>query len=96
MFKNHPNVFAIGVNCTVPQYISSIIANLKKVIPNKKIIVYPNSGEAYNITHQNWIGIADPMNFNEMVQEWVEIGADIVGGCCRITPNHIKKIAEIL
>ncbi len=28
--------------------------------------------------------------------EWAESGADIIGGCCGITPDHIRKLAETL
>ena len=28
--------------------------------------------------------------------EWIESGATIVGGCCRTTPKHIKKINQMI
>jgi len=28
--------------------------------------------------------------------QWAESGADIIGGCCGITPDHIRKLAETL
>ena len=30
------------------------------------------------------------------VKDWVELGATIVGGCCRTRPAHIRKIREYL
>ncbi len=94
-FAKHPKVFAIGVNCTAPKYISGLIKSIKKRSGLKKIVVYPNSGEVYNAESKTWMGIADPNLFAAMAKEWLELGSDIIGGCCRIGPEHIKSISEI-
>lgn len=96
LFGNNPNVFAIGVNCTAPKYISGIIKSIKRSSINKKIVVYPNSGEVYNAKSKTWLGISDPSSFIEMVKEWNDLGADIIGGCCRIGPEHIQEIHGLL
>jgi len=96
LFRNHPKVFAIGANCTDPKYISGIIRNIKESSGDKKIIVYPNSGEAYNAKSKTWIGVSKPKFFAEMTKEWSKLGADIIGGCCRIGPEHIRRMSEIL
>jgi homocysteine S-methyltransferase len=95
-FAGHPNVFAIGVNCTAPEYVSGLIKSIKQRSGLKRIIVYPNSGEVYNAESKTWMGLADPNVFAEMAKEWLELGTDILGGCCRIGPEHIKSIAETL
>jgi homocysteine S-methyltransferase len=95
-FANNPKIFAIGVNCTAPKYISGLIKSIKAKSGSKKIIVYPNSGEAYNAESKTWVGLSDPVLFVTMVKEWIELGADILGGCCRIGPDHIKSIRDIL
>ena len=92
----HPKVFAIGVNCTAPQYISGLIRALKESPGSKRIVVYPNSGEVYLPESKSWKGLADPDVFAEMAKEWIELGSDIIGGCCRIGPEHIKSIAGSL
>ena len=91
----NPTVFAIGVNCTAPKYINKIIEILKIEAPDKRIIVYPNSGEVYHAKSRSWIGVADPVLFRKMAEEWLEKGADIIGGCCRIGPEHILKIKDL-
>lgn len=93
--REHSNIIAIGVNCTSPKYISSLIKNIKSEIRDKKIIIYPNSGEVYNAKTKTWFGISNPNLFSQMVNEWVTLGADIVGGCCRIGPKHINSIRNI-
>lgn len=89
------NIFAIGVNCTAPKYISNIIRQLKETIEDKRIIVYPNSGEVYQADTKSWLGISDPMAFEIMAKEWITLGADIIGGCCRIGPDHIKRLSSL-
>jgi len=96
LLAHHPTVFAIGVNCTAPQYISDIIQTLKTSAPEKKIIVYPNSGEVYDVDTKSWSGISDPAVFQKMAVEWLDSGVDILGGCCRIGPDHIRKIKTVI
>lgn len=95
LLVNNTSVFAIGVNCTSPKYISGIIEVLKQSVPEKKIIVYPNSGEVYHVQSKSWLGVSDPFSFEKMAQEWREKGADIIGGCCRIGPDHIQRIRDL-
>ena len=95
ILADHSTVFAIGVNCTAPKYINQIIEVLKNEAPDKRIVVYPNSGEVYHAKSRSWIGVADPVLFGKMAEEWLTKGADIIGGCCRIGPDHILKIKDL-
>lgn len=92
LLTDHPKVFAVGVNCTAPKYVSGLIKTIKANIGDKKVIVYPNSGEVYNAQSKTWQGISDPDLFAEVSKEWRMLGADIVGGCCRIGTSHIEKM----
>jgi len=96
LLKDHPNIFAVGVNCTAPKNISSLISSIKGCVGDKKIIVYPNSGEVYNAESKTWSNVEDPNSFVAMTEEWLELGADIIGGCCRIGPEHIRGICSRL
>ena len=96
LFVGHSKVFAIGVNCTHPKYISGIIKKIKDLGWNKGIIVYPNSGEAYNSKTKTWMGLSQPAAFVAMSEEWLHLGANIIGGCCRIGPEHIEKMSGLL
>ncbi len=91
LFADHPNVFAIGVNCTKPEYISGLIKELKNVPHNKKIVVYPNSGEIYNALTKSWSG---PITCTLLSKEWLQLGADIIGGCCRVGPTDIAEMSR--
>jgi homocysteine S-methyltransferase len=90
---DHPQIAAIGINCTSPQYIPSLIREAAKVT-GKPILVYPNLGETYDAEKNDWNG--DPVvdSFGEQAREWYQAGARLIGGCCRTTPEDIRVIAN--
>ena len=87
-----PQVAAIGVNCTAPQYIPALIDAIRAAT-NKPIVVYPNSGEVYDSARRCWQGIGAVAAFAEQAREWAAHGARIIGGCCRTGPEHIRALA---
>ena len=93
---NHGNIIAIGVNCTAPRHISSLITRIKEKSGEKKIIIYPNSGEVYDAESKTWSDSSDSMVFEDKNKEWLALGADIIGGCCRVRPDQISILREIL
>jgi homocysteine S-methyltransferase len=98
--ENNPQIAAIGINCTSPKFISSLIREAKKVT-DKPLLVYPNSGETYDPNKKDWNinperGRGDDPahhSFGEQAKEWHEAGARLIGGCCRTTPEDISVIA---
>ncbi len=96
LFSNHDNVFAIGINCTAPEYISGLIKRITILSADKKVLVYPNSGELYDAQTKTWCTTSEPASFSQLAQEWISLGADIIGGCCRIGPTHIQSLYKEL
>lgn len=86
-------VAAVGVNCTAPQYIESLIQDIK-ANTNKPVIVYPNSGEEYHAEDKTWHGHADQESYGCCAKNWHAVGANIIGGCCRTTPADIAAISD--
>ncbi len=86
-------VAAIGINCTAPQYVASLINKLKNVT-DKPIIVYPNSGDQYDPLTKTWVKNSHHTRFCDLAKCWYEQGARIIGGCCRTTPSDISAIAR--
>ncbi len=84
---------AIGINCTSPLHISSLIGEIKTVT-SKLIIVYPNSGEHFCATTKTWHGETSCDRFGLQSQKWYENGATVIGGCCRTTPAHIRELSK--
>lgn len=96
LLANHPKVFAIGVNCTSPQFISELIKSIKTKSGSKKIVVYPNSGAIYHAETKTWSGLSDSSSCELMVKEWMDLGADIIGGCCGIGPQQISAMGKAI
>ena len=96
LFRDHPTVLAVGVNCTAPQYVPSLIREIRSALPDKAILAYPNSGETYDVTNNAWLGTVSPLDCASAAEEWVTAGATLVGGCCRMGPAHISAIAKRL
>jgi homocysteine S-methyltransferase len=86
-------VAAIGINCTPPRYIPSLIRAVAAA-SDKPIIVYPNSGETYDPVAKRWLGESVPSEFGTYSREWRKLGAGVIGGCCRTTPAHIRQIRD--
>jgi homocysteine S-methyltransferase len=86
-------IAGIGVNCTRPEYVSSLLRRMR-CETDKPLIAYPNSGERYDAEAKIWRGSADHQPFAELAKAWFEAGARIIGGCCRTTPRDIRAIYE--
>ena len=86
-----PNLFAIGVNCCAPSIVEDCIKTIR-LYSDKKVIVYPNSGQVYDAKQKKWLGTSDPLQYGQLAEKWFASGADIVGGCCQIGPRHIENI----
>ena len=91
----HPQIIAIGVNCTAPRHILPLIRRIREV-SSKHIAVYPNSGETWVAETRSWAGRTDPTEFGALAQGWREAGADWIGGCCRTGPGHIHAIRQAI
>lgn len=89
-----PQTVGIGVNCVPSRWLPSLVEELKAGSA-KPIMVYPNSGEGWDAQARCWIGSSDPAEFGEMAAQWFSAGVQIVGGCCRIRPEHIRAVAEV-
>jgi homocysteine S-methyltransferase len=91
--NKHDRVAAVGINCTAPRFISGLIEQVRAV-SDLPVIVYPNSGEIYDVAGHHWTGESDPFEFGTMSREWRKLGAACIGGCCRTTPAHIRQIRD--
>lgn len=88
-------VIAVGINCTQPKFIRPLIGELKRAT-HKPVVVYPNSGEGWDAEHRCWTGTSDAVGFGSLAREWADAGAQIIGGCCRTGPDHIRAIRASL
>ena len=89
------NVAAVGVNCTKPEYVAALLAQIASAT-DKPRIAYPNAGETYDIDSRSWHGGAGAGDWVRAACTWVDAGATAVGGCCRIGPERIAELREAL
>lgn len=90
---DHPQVVAVGINCTAPRYIPALVQAIRSAT-SKPIVVYPNSGETYRADLRRWEGTATCAEFATEAERWYANGARLIGGCCRTTPDHIAALAD--
>ncbi len=94
VLSDHPQVAAVGINCTPPEYITALVTAAARETC-KPILAYPNSGEVYDADTKTWHGQSCG-DFSQQAREWVAAGAKGIGGCCRTTPEHIRELAAVI
>jgi homocysteine S-methyltransferase len=88
-------VVAVGINCTAPQYIESLV-KIGHANTQKPILVYPNKGEVYDANEKIWITSASHhSHFIDDAKVWFAAGSTIIGGCCRTTPADISELKNL-
>ena len=82
----------IGANCGAgPLELLKVIKRLAS-LTDKPVSAYANSGFPEYLDGR-YIYRATPDYFAAMAREMVAAGANLVGGCCGTTPDHIKALA---
>jgi homocysteine S-methyltransferase len=83
-------VIAVGVNCTPPGFIPSLLDGAETTKP---LLVYPNVGSTWDAVSRSWILEGERPDPGASAATWRSAGATIVGGCCGTTPDDIRAIA---
>ena len=90
---DHPHLKMIGVNCTKPEYIESLVRCLKGAT-ELPIAVYPNSGEVYDPVTKTWTHAGGELDFGTYALRYMAAGARAVGGCCTTVEKHIRQVVQ--
>jgi homocysteine S-methyltransferase len=79
-------IVAVGVNCCSPGDVVTALAGA-----HAPLVAYPNSGQGWDAVGRTWTGESafDP----GAVTAWILAGARLVGGCCRVGPADIARVA---
>ena len=83
------SAMAVGINCTAPELISGLLSGASSSIP---FVVYPNSGRTWDAVAKEWVGSTEIGFADSLVKEWIDLGAEIIGGCCGIGPKEIASL----
>jgi S-methylmethionine-dependent homocysteine/selenocysteine methylase len=83
---------AILVNCVPPGEVADCLGEMSRVT-RLPLGCYPNAG-APNMAEGTWSFDPEwtPERFAEAAAGWVARGAQIVGGCCGVGPDHIRAL----
>lgn len=93
---NPKQIVAVGVNCLAPRLVESLFSGLNKKRSKSNavpLIVYPNSGESYNID-QGWIDRDKCEPVETYVHKWLDLGVTYIGGCCRTYAADVSRIGN--
>jgi homocysteine S-methyltransferase len=105
---DRPN--AIGINCTKPEYLPSLLdsyeTSIERLTPSQSpgLVVYPNGGLVCEIATKTWSSSSndDSAGSSAWARDLSEIvkarkgrwSGILVGGCCKAGPQEIKVLAE--
>jgi 5-methyltetrahydrofolate--homocysteine methyltransferase len=86
----------IGTNCGngLKQMIA-IVKEMRDAKPNTPILVHANAGLPKNVDGVD-VFPETPQIMAELVADIIEAGANIIGGCCGTTPEHIAAIKKAI
>ena len=86
----------IGVNCSGgPSQLLRILKQMRQAVPNGKFWVKPNAGWPEQVGGRIMYP-ADADYFGDYALSFREAGANIVGGCCGTTPQHIHAMKKAM
>lgn len=84
----------VGANCgNGMERMIEIVREMREVAPNTPILIHANAGLPENINGQD-VFPESPEDMAKYVGEIIKAGANIIGGCCGTTPDHIKAMKQ--
>lgn len=90
------DVDVIGVNCSGgPAQLLRILTQMKAAVPDGRFWVKPNAGWPEQVGGRIRYP-ATPEYFGEYAWPFRNAGADVIGGCCGTTPEHIAQVRATL
>jgi homocysteine S-methyltransferase len=88
-----PALVAVGVNCSAPRDVAGALA-IAREVTGRPGVAYPNLGERWDNATHTWVGDGE---FDvDLAPGWVDLGAAMVGGCCRVGPDQISALRAAL
>ena len=97
-------VDAILAMYSKPKGISAFLPNLRQdfhgTVGAYANISYRRNGDKPDYPNRQWHVIENkqypPNRYSEFSEQWLEMGAQIIGGCCATTPEHIKAMQPLV
>lgn len=87
-------VGALLINCIPPDHVNGMLPWLRD-FTDIPLGVYPNLGHLSESGWSSYTEVGGP-EYAQMALRWREEGAQIVGGCCGVGPEHVEAAREAL
>jgi methionine synthase I (cobalamin-dependent) len=82
-----------GVDAAGPMHTNSeIIADALSITRKHfsgALMSYPDSG-TFEMPNWRFDNVLPPERFEAFCQDWIRAGSQVLGGCCGLTPEHIR------
>lgn len=84
----HEAATAVGINCSPLDVITPTLSSVDTDLP---LVVYPNASQQWDSGSMEWVG--EPhFATAEHIEDWIDLGVRIVGGCCGYSSSTIRSI----
>lgn len=92
---------ALLFNCNTPEDTTRALIEASTISSNIQFGAYANSFTPIREAVEANAGLnttrhdLTPDRYMHICQDWLDLGASIIGGCCGISPNHIHEIDKL-
>lgn len=90
------DVDVLGINCGKSLEDNLVVLKELRAASNLPIWFKPNAGLPVVNDQGETHYTLTPQEMGNQVSSWLEAGANIVGGCCGTSPDHLRAIAEAM
>lgn len=87
------DVQACGIMHTPSDLVGDALQVVQQVAPGP-YLAYPDSGY-FRMPHWEFDDVITPAALSAFARQWMEQGVKILGGCCGLSPAHIRALAEL-
>ncbi|PFG58248.1 S-methylmethionine-dependent homocysteine/selenocysteine methylase [Vibrio sp. ES.051] len=101
--SNKSNTAGIYFNCSIPEVMGQAVMETKSILTSHhsdiEIGVYANSFTAIKANHEANNTIQEtrelsPEEYLSFAKQWYANGANVIGGCCGIGPEHLQLLTH--
>jgi len=57
------------------------------------LMAYPDSGY-FEMPDWRFVDVIAPQRFESFCRDWIAAGVQVIGGCCGLTPDHVRAAAR--
>ena len=86
----------VGINCSQGPAELRELAKLMLAVTDKPVMVQANAGLPHVDDDGNTVYDIHPDDYAQAVAGMIEDGVGIVGGCCGTTPDHMRRLADLI